>query len=201
MTTCNIPDIAKEWPGPRYGSAHRILHWGMAFLVLAAIALVEIKGLLPKGKLKYEIGFLHIQLGLLAFTLLWPRILWRITRPSPPVSPRLPRLQQTLAHVSHVSLYAMTAVLPLLGIVALQSRGKTVEFLGYVLPTIADEDKWLPYALSLRSDHELLGNILIGIICFHVAAAMFHHWIRRDDTLTRMLPGLNRRKYDAMGGG
>ena len=173
-----------------YGKVYRFLHWGMAFLVLSAIALIEIKDLLPKGNLRYEVGFLHIQAGLFVFLLIWVRLLWRVTNPVPPIFPPLQRMQKMAANLAHFFLYLMMVVLPLLGILAMQSKGNVVNFFGLSLPVLLSEDTGLPYALSIRNYHELLGNVLIGLIALHVASAVLHHALRQDDTLRRMLPWL-----------
>ncbi len=37
--------------------------------------------------------------------------------------------------------------------------------------------------------HEMLANIGYFLIAMHAAAALFHHYIQKDDTFSRMLPG------------
>ncbi len=172
-----------------YGRVYRILHWGMAFLVISALALMEFKGLLPKGKLKHDLVYLHMQAGLLVFFLFWIRLCWRMMRPVPPITPPLSPMQKKAATLMHAVLYLMMALIPALGVLALQSKGKAVDFLGFHLPILLDEDKWLPYALPIRNFHELAGDILIGLILLHAAAAIMHHLFWRDDALRRMLPG------------
>ena len=171
-----------------YGRTYKLLHWGMALLVIAAIMLVEFKGLLPGKQMRHEAVALHVQAGLCVFLLVWVRIAWRSTHAVPPVVPPLSRAQETAAHLVHAGLYILMAVLPFLGILALQSKGRDVSFLGMPLPILLDEQKGLPYSLSIRSYHELLGNILIATIVLHVLSAWVHHLVRRDNTLKRMLP-------------
>lgn len=173
-----------------YNRIYKLLHWGMAFLVISAIMLIEIKGLLPEKSMKHEAGALHVQAGLCVFFLVWVRLVWRSTHPVPPIVPPLPRLQTIAAQITHFWLYIMMAALPLLGILALQSKGRPVSFLGFQLPILLDEGEGLPYSLSIRSYHELLGNILIAVIALHVFSALAHHLLRQDNTLKRMLPSL-----------
>jgi cytochrome b561 len=161
----------------------------MACLVISALALIEFKGFLPKGRLKHDLVYLHMQAGLLVFSIFWIRLYWRTTHPVPAVTPPLSPMQKKAAALIHAVLYLMRSFIPVLGVLALQSKGKAVDFFGHALPVLLDEDKWLPYALRIRNFHELAGDILIGLILFHVAAALLHHLFRRDDTLRRMLPG------------
>ncbi|HQT25363.1 MAG TPA: cytochrome b [Burkholderiales bacterium] len=173
-----------------YGRISRLMHWAMAFLVISAIALVEIKSLLPKGALKRDFMIWHIQAGILVFILVWPRLLWRAANPAPPIRPPLKGLHRFSANLAHHALYFMMAALPIFGFLALESKGRAVHFFGLQLPVLIDEDKWLHYALTLRHDHALLGNILIGMIALHLISAVLHHVLRQDDTLKRMLPWL-----------
>lgn len=175
---------------PQYDRVFRFLHWVMAILVISSIALIEIKGLLPKGHFRYEAGLIHIQIGLSIFLLVLTRIFWRTTNEIPLIFPPLNRLQKIAAGFVHVAIYFLMVALPILGILALQSKGKAVIFLGLTLPDLINEDTWLPYALSIKSYHELLGNILIGAIALHFASALFHHVLKKDNTLKRMLPML-----------
>ncbi len=171
-----------------YNKTYKLLHWGMALLVIAAIALVEFRGWLPSKDMKHEAVFLHIQAGLGIFCLIWVRIIWRATHDVPPIVPAPPGFQQKAAGWAHALLYLLMAALPFLGILALQSKGKDVAFLGWTLPALLDEDKWLSYSLSFRNVHETLGNLLMAAIAFHVLAALVHHFHVRDNTLRRMLP-------------
>ena len=172
----------------QYNRTYKVLHWGMAFVVLAAIALVEFKDLLPEKAMRHEAVALHIQAGLCVFFLVWVRLAWRSIHAVPPILPPLSRMQKAAAHVVHGGLYMMMALLPFLGILALQSKGRAVSFIGMQLPVLLDEQKGLPYSLSLRSYHELLGNFLMAVIALHVLSAFVHHLLRQDNTLKRMLP-------------
>jgi cytochrome b561 len=80
---------------------------------------------------------------------------------------------------------------PLLGIVHTNARGARVDFyfLGE-LPPIIGPDKLL--AKQATAAHDLVDDFLLAIIAVHAAAALFHHFVRRDDVLNTMLPGRRR---------
>ncbi len=168
----------------------RWLHWGMAFLIIALIGAVEIKGALPKGDLKHFLMTLHKQAGLLVFGLVWLRLIWRVSHHHAlEIQPYVSSGMKLVANLAHVALYSLMIGMPLLGVLALQTQGKDADFFGWILPVLLDEERGLPYALKLKTAHEWAGNILIGLAGLHVAAALFHHWIRRDNTLIRMVGG------------
>ena len=171
-----------------YDRTYKLLHWGMAMLVVSALALVEFRGWLPNRDMKHEAVFLHIQAGLGVFFLVWVRLFWRATHAAPPILPDPPRIQKIAAGWTHAGLYLLMAALPLFGILALQSKGKEISFLSWTLPVLLDEDKWLSYSLSFRNVHEILGNLLMAAIALHVLAALVHHFHVGDNTLKRMLP-------------
>ncbi len=168
-----------------YGAIARVLHWGMAFLVVLAVCAIEVKGLLPKGPLRHTVSIWHFQAGLCVLFLLCIRIVWRLTHPAPPIVPPLSGLQQRLSGIGHLSLYALMLILPILGVLARQSKGNAVDFLGYMLPVLLDKGSGA--ASVLRNLHSTLGNVLIGLVAIHVALTFYHHRIRKDNTLLRML--------------
>ncbi len=171
-----------------FGKIAKLLHWGMAFLVLLSLSAIEFRDIFPKGPIRHEVTSWHFQTGLCIFLLFFFRVVWRIKNPIPPIFPPLSGMQKLASTVGHYLLYAMMFVLPLLGILTRQSRGDGVDYFGYNLPIFLDEDSGLPYALIIKAAHIYLGNILIGLIIAHILMAIYHHLIRRDNTLRRMLP-------------
>ena len=157
-------------------------------LVLFTIGVIEVKGYFSENSVKREITLWHIQAGLCVFLLVWGRMAWRWIRPVPPISPPLSRIQLLAAKLGHFALYFMMLALPIAGILARQSKGNDVTFFGHLLPALLDEDKSLPYALTIGNIHAYLGDAMIALLAAHIAAAIFHHLIRQDDTLLRMLP-------------
>ena len=77
-------------------------------------------------------------------------------------------------------------VMPLLGWLILSGENKPVPFFGAQLPVLIGENKDL--AKQLEEVHEVVGNVGYFLIGIHAAAALAHHYIQRDNTLTRMLP-------------
>lgn len=171
-----------------YGAVAKLLHWGMALLVLSSLGAMEFRDLFPKGPIRHEVTDWHFQTGLCVLLLIIVRVAWRIKNPIPPIFPPLSRLQKLSSTAAHYFLYATMLVLPLLGVLARQSRGNEVDLFGHILPTFLDEESGLPYALTIKAAHTYLGNIFIGLIVVHALMAIFHHYIRQDNTLSRMLP-------------
>ncbi|MDX8378674.1 MAG: cytochrome b [Gallionella sp.] len=171
-----------------YIKSVKLVHWSMALLVITSITAVEFMDSFPKGTLRHEDMNWHYQAGLCVLILIFVRIALRLRHTPPPISPPLEKWASQVSALTHLSLYGLMLVLPIMGILTKQSKGDEVNFFGHLLPIILDEDRGLPYALTIKTVHMYLGDILIGLVMVHVAAALFHHVIRGDNTLNRMLP-------------
>jgi len=170
-----------------YGTLARSFHWGMALLIFAGLAGVELHEFFQKGSdLRAALMSTHFQAGLVIFVLVWFRIGAVAFRQAPPIIPEQPQLQLMVGKALHLALYAAMIALPILGILGVQASGKEVSLLGMVLPVFTGEDK--EFAKAIREVHENIGNIMIGLIALHAAAALLHHFKLRDNTLLRMLP-------------
>ena len=128
----------------------------------------------------------HYTLGLSVFSLVWLRLVVRLSGASPAIEPAVPAWQAMSATVAHRTLYVLMIGLPLLGWLTLSAKGTPVPFFGAELPPLIGKSKDL--AKWLKDMHETsatVGYLLIGL---HAAAALYHHCVRRDNTLRRMLP-------------
>lgn len=171
-----------------YGALARSLHWGMALIIILSIAAVELHEFFPKGSdPRKALMFIHFQIGMIVFLLVWLRIYVMATDKAPPITPDPPLWQHLAAKSIHLAFYAAMIVLPIIGILTLQSGDKALSLLGIIpLPTFTGVDKELSKALN--EVHETIGELVIFMIVAHVAAAVWHHHIKKDDTLLRMLP-------------
>lgn len=170
----------------RYGAVSIALHWVMAVLmvgVYASIELHEVYGRTPTGAM-FENW--HTLLGLSILLLVVLRLGLRFAQPAPRVVPPLVNWQHTLALLMHVALLAFMLVMPVIGWVLLSAEGHDVMFFGLQLPALASADR--AYADSVAEVHEVIGTLGYFLIGLHTVAALFHHYIIKDNTLVRILP-------------
>lgn len=172
----------------RYDNLAIGLHWLSAALVLAAIALIEIKGWFPKaGGLRDGVKLWHFQVGALVLLATCCRVVWlALARRPAPLAPRGSR-QARLVAAAHGLLYLLLLALPLSGLAVLFVAGKPVALFGWELPVWVEGGK--AAAKGVKRLHETIGNLLILLIAGHAAAALWHQFVRRDGGLGRMLPG------------
>ncbi len=160
----------------------------MAAFFLAVLCAVEFKDDLPKGHLRHIAMSIHTQLGIGILLLAIPRIALRIRAGRGKEGMRQV-WQERAAAVAHGLFYVVMVAMPVLGILAIQTREHEVRFLGMLLPNYFDDDAWLPYALPIKTAHEFIGDAVIGLIGVHWAAVFWHQFIQRDDVLARMRVG------------
>ena len=169
----------------RWGQVSIALHWLTALLVigLAVVGLVMTE--LPNSALKVQIYALHKSFGLTVLALAALRLLWRAIAGTPDEVPA-PRLQQLAAKSVHWALYALLFALPLSGWLFNSAAGFPLKWFGLVaLPKLFTgynpELKHLAHEL-----HETGFYLLALLLLAHAGAALYHHYVKKDDTLNRM---------------
>lgn len=176
----------------RYGWPLIGLHWLTLLLIAVVYAAAELSDALPKGSAGREsTRAAHEMLGLIVFGAVWLRLLLRVVSVAPAIVPAPPRWQATLATLVHLMLYGLLIALPLSGWLMLSAAGKPVPFFGWELPALMAPSRQL--ARTVKDVHEAIssaGYVLIGL---HAAAALYHHYVARDNTLRLMWPALRTR--------
>jgi cytochrome b561 len=174
----------------RWGASTIALHWLSAVLALVLLGLgwFMVHGDL-EAPTKFDLFQLHKSLGFLSLALLLARLGARFAEPSPPAPPTMGDWERRLARLTHTALYALLLSAALSGwlrvssaIVAIPSR-----FFGlFVIPNLVGADAALSADMALS--HYIVSRLIIGLLILHIAAALKHHLVDRDDILVRMLP-------------
>ncbi len=175
-----------------YGCIAILIHWAMAALLIALVALGVYMVRLPDSGFdtrKVELILYHKQLGLAAFLFVMLRLAWRVTNILPELVDAFPDWQKVLARFVHLAFYAVILALPVTGWLMSSAAGIPVSAFGlFQLPDLIARDEFL---FDILVDvHHALGFALGGLIVVHAGAALRHHFALRDDTLKRMLPSL-----------
>jgi cytochrome b561 len=175
--------------GPAYTVTARVLHWITALVITLMIPLgVIIANDWVGGALQNSLYGLHESLGALLIPVVLVRLGHRLTNPPLPLPQEIPALQRFAAHVTHVGLYALLVAQPLVGWTAVSAFGAPVTVLGlFALPPIAPENHLLSEQLSTL--HALIGFAIAGLVGTHIAGALYHHVVRKDRVLMRMITG------------
>ena len=170
-----------------YTSTAKALHWLMALLILGLLALGFYMHDLPLSPEKLKLYSWHKWAGVSAFLLVWLRLFWRLTHRPPALPESMPKMMQFAAHAGHLALYLLMIAIPLSGWLMSSAKGfQTVWFGVLPIPDLLGKDKALGELLG--TVHQGLNLLLLLVIAGHVGAALKHHFIDKDDILTRMLP-------------
>lgn len=172
----------------RYAPALRRLHWLIAVLLLVAYVAIEQRGLFERGTPERAAMMqTHFWVGLTIFVLAVWRVMQRFKLGAPPVTPALPGWQAGLSKAAHGLLYAFILIMPIFGLVTAWADGKQLllPFTDIALPSLIAANPELGH--QLEELHGQVGEIFYWVIGLHVLAALYHHFVQKDDTLKRML--------------
>jgi cytochrome b561 len=129
------------------------------------------------------------------FAIVLVRILWRLIDPSPEAPPLAPWMKYS-AKTVQLALYALLIAIPLTAIVGAWLEGHPLTLLG-----VGNFGPMLPEARNVGQAvsyiHTLLGNVILWAAGLHGLAALFHHFVLRDNVLTSMLPDWRRTRASA----
>lgn len=177
----------------RYGLIAAGLHWLVALAVIGLLVVGLLMTRMEPSPDTFRLYFLHKSVGMTILLIVAVRLLWRLWQ-SPPGSPsNHKKWEKILAKAIHYGFYAALFALPLSGWVMSSAKGFPVNLFGlFTLPDFVQKSETL--AQNAEEAHEIIAYSLIAMVGLHVAGALKHHLIDRDDTLRRMIPGLKLRQ-------
>ena len=186
----------------RYTTIAIALHWLIAAAIIGMIALGWIMTGLPtatpaeRGQ-QFTLFQLHKSIGVTILLLSVARVVWRLMNPPPP-EPQMPALQAGLAKLVHISLYVLIIVMPLSGWIMVSASPTGVDTILYKtvhwphlpgLSTLSLETK-KQLQDPLEFLHSKLAWVIIVLLGLHVAGALKHQFVDKDQLLARMWPGV-----------
>ncbi|KVK56320.1 cytochrome b [Agrobacterium deltaense] len=174
-----------------YGLVAIAFHWTIAVLFLAQLALGY---LMSRDNidpvLQFDLFQYHKSIGFLVLALAVPRFLWSVFSRKPQAPEGEGLVSRFAARAAHAALLFLTLAVPLAGW-AIASTSP-LQIPSYVFDLVVVPG--LPLMISDQAEafwsevHATLAYLAAAIVFLHVAAALWHHLIRKDATLRRMLP-------------
>ena len=177
---------------PRYPLIHRLLHWAIAVIVPVVLTVgmifmfLEFEGTLaafgqPATDLLYTY---HKSFGIVILALMLLRLAVRLTFGKPPYRPPIAAWERAVSTAVHASLYALLILQPMLGWAATAAGGYPVQFFAWNLPGLLAKDESL--SRTLYGVHGLFGWLILILAGLHIAGALRHWLVKRDQVMTRM---------------
>lgn len=178
---------------PRYPLIQRALHWLIAVMVLGALGIGMIFGWLEyKGTVETfgqaTTNFLykyHKTFGVLILAAMLVRIVVKLRLGKPDYAVPLAKHEKAASGAVHGLLYVLLIAMPVTGWLATGASGYPVEFFNWTLPPLIGKDKEL--GAALYEVHGAIGFAIFMLVGVHIAAALRHAIVKKDDVLRRML--------------
>ncbi len=177
----------------RWSSASTALHWlaGALILELLAHGWIMVHANLSAAT-AFGLYQSHKSLGFVVLALTAARLASRFTRKAPPQT-HGQAWEWRLAHIVQGALYGLTILAIVAGWLVVSTSPLPIPtrfFDLFVIPDIARPDAAL--FTAAKSAHEIAAWSILGLVALHVAGALKHHFIDRDDVMKRMLPAASR---------
>ena len=171
----------------RYSTVVRLAHWLTVLAIVAAYVLVELGDDDERGSSPALAMQGHYLAGLAVLVLLVIRVVGMARGHRPAIVPAPGRPSMLAARITHLALYLFLLAEPILGILTVNYAGEavTLPWSGVSLPMLVHADAGARDVVE--EWHETLGEIFYWVIGLHIAAALWHHLVKRDNTLRRML--------------
>jgi cytochrome b561 len=179
-----------------WGGVSKLFHWTMALLIVgSSIFVLHVNDSTPWFKSSPQVFITYIHwhkaLGLIALALVVGRLLWRRRNPIPRTAPLTP-FETVWSHRTHVALYTLMIAVPITGWLASSFFGSPTKFFGlFTIPAITP--KWKPGVAIFYWVHFVLAWTILSVVAVHAAAALYHHFHRKDDVLRAMWFGARRK--------
>jgi len=162
-----------------------LLHWLTVLCLVLAAGLILLREEVDGRAVRQWLLEGHRHFGLFVLALFFLRAALRLRLGRRDDAEAGSRLLRALAGLTHLAMYALLLTLPVLGWALSQSMGKPVHLFAATLPELVAPDPDL--ADTLGAWHVYAAWALLGLIVLHIGAALWHHFVRRDDLLRRML--------------
>lgn len=181
-----------------FGALAKFLHWTVAaaFILAYVVVYYVIWFMDDSSPDSWPVLNIHWVLGILVGVLVVPRLYWRLLNVQPEEA-QTSELEKRIAQAAHWGLYGLMILMPLTGYIGTDAD---TDFGLFKVPNFRETALfawievtcgigWEAFEPPVDAIHHLVGKwIAWPVVGLHIAAALFHHLVRRDKILVRMLP-------------
>ncbi len=172
----------------QFGIIAKYLHWLIAAGIFTLLFLGIEQSDMERGDAKNYIRFIHGSVATVVLMLMTARLFWRFVSPPPGHPDGIPNWQRTSSTLVHWGLYICVFVQLSAGAMVIGTAGKGLPMFGFFsipLPVEENHDnhEWW------EGIHEFMWRPLAALIVLHVLAALYNHFIVKNNVLRRMTIG------------
>jgi len=188
MSVLSEPDRSSRPVENHYDITQRTLHWAMAAIILLAVAIgFTCSYLQPGTPVRQFLLEIHKSLGMTALFLLVVRFPYRLLKGAPVYREHLGPLVHFAASVVHWGLYAIMLYMPVSGYVTSAAGGRSLPWFGlFQWPKLLPTDR--PLAHEADGFHVYGAYVIYVLLGLHIAAVIWHTFVKHDGILSRMWP-------------
>lgn len=168
-----------------YGLVARLLHWIISIaIILLLIVGFTMASMLPSDN-KWQLYGIHEATGIIVLSLIIIRFSWRLTNIQPLLPQDLPNWQKLASRITHYLLYIFMFLMPISGILMARLGGHEINV--FNLFHISALEKNIILAKFFNNIHGISAIGFATLIGLHIMAGLYHHFIRKDNVLIRMI--------------
>lgn len=168
-----------------YVKSQKIIHWIMAFLIMLDLFIAQKFGGEMELWDRLESRVDHATVGLIVTFLFIFRLFLRYRHGAPSLPTSMPKWQMLAANLGHYGLYFLMGALIVTGIISASFASDPIIVFGSFDLAFANHS--VEFFILVRTIHEFCTNAIIVLILIHILAAVYHHYIAKDDTTSKML--------------
>ncbi len=168
-----------------YGTIAKILHWTISIMMICLICVGFIMSNMEPSPEKYQLYKVHKATGVIVLLLVIFRIIWKLSNKTVQLPSDISSLIKFGAKITHYLQYLFMLLMPISGILMSTFSGKEIPVFGlFTIPTF---EKNSELAGIFYKIHVTAIWFFIAVIILHIGAALYHHFIRKDQVLMRMI--------------
>ena len=168
-----------------YLRIQKIIHWLMSILIMLDLVIAQKFGGDMELWDRLESRVDHATAGMIVAFLFILRIILRYRYGAPSLPSTMPVWQTYMAKAGHYGLYFLMGLLIISGITTANFTTDPIIVFGII--NLSSEVNNIEMFNLIRGVHEFATNAIIALISIHIIAALYHHFIAKDDTTKNML--------------
>jgi cytochrome b561 len=168
-----------------YGLVAKVFHWLISLIIICLLTVGFTMTSMDPSDEKWQLYSGHKATGVIVLSLVILRFLWRLINTEVLLPASLPSWQKAAARATHYMLYFFMFMMPISGVMMCRFGGNDIDVFGMF--TIHALEKNPDTAKLFWQFHTWAAIGFVALIALHILAGLYHHFIRKDRVLIRMI--------------